>query len=245
MNSNDELNPRWMVAGICLAYVVLGLWMLSASVNIPYLISGHAPLTPTLVLRSNTASTASPFVEEIVTHYSGMIRLTDSPIALSPAMLVMCDAPRPGLDAPLHASRFNVYVNPIGQAAMAESGERTFPTGSVIIKEKLIQLRDAVDKERLLWQGEHVTPTTSDLMTSLGIMIKREPGFNPAGGDWEYAYWEEGVLYRTSEAVAQCQACHVSGIVPVDWEEKYATYGVYLGREARDAVFMTLPDPNN
>jgi hypothetical protein len=64
-----------------------------------------------------------------------------------------------------------------------------FPVGSIIVKEKLLQA-DSPQPE------------------ALGMMIKREEGFNPAGGDWEYVYWTADSVTQ-GEALAHCQECHL------------------------------------
>jgi alpha-glucuronidase len=91
-----------------------------------------------------------------------------------------------------HAERYTqVYVSDQGAATIIQDRERTFPVGSMIVKEKLINADDT-------------TPV------ALGIMIKREAGFNPAGDDWEYAYWEQaGGVTRGTAQLEHCQACHI------------------------------------
>jgi hypothetical protein len=73
---------------------------------------------------------------------------------------------------------------------LQEKGDRTFPIGSIIVKEKL---RNANDTEP----------------TALGMMIKRSPGFDPNTNDWEFAYWlQEGTLIEGNEALSNCVRCH-------------------------------------
>lgn len=82
------------------------------------------------------------------------------------------------------------YVNDAGAQAIGETDGRTFPVGTVIVKEKYPSA-DAGEPE------------------ALGVMIKRAPGFDPAGGDWEYLYWTPGSGWtRGADASASCQACH-------------------------------------
>lgn len=71
-----------------------------------------------------------------------------------------------------------VYVNTIARQAMMLEKEPRFPIGSIIVREKLAS----------------ATATEPQL---LSIMLKREKGFNPAGGDWEF------VVAKPSEAQLQ------------------------------------------
>jgi hypothetical protein len=88
-----------------------------------------------------------------------------------------------------HRDRFiNVYVNDIGRAAMM-AAQPQFPIGAVIVKEKMAQP-----------QGE------PELLT---VMIKRAPGFNPEGGDWEYLVFDgSGEAIEARGQLANCQTCH-------------------------------------
>ena len=65
-----------------------------------------------------------------------------------------------------------------------------FPVGSMIVKEKLLR-KDAGAPE---------------LLTA---MIKREPGYNPASGDWEYVVLDgPGRSIEGRGKLANCQSCH-------------------------------------
>jgi hypothetical protein len=61
----------------------------------------------------------------------------------------------------------SVFVNPVGREQMMTKQTPEFPVGSMIVKEKLAT----------------ADSTTPELLTA---MIKRAPGYNPEGGDWEY-----------------------------------------------------------
>lgn len=87
----------------------------------------------------------------------------------------------------------NDYVNDVGLTAMTQEINPVFPVGTIIVKEKF-----------RLPEGGELT------FTALGIMIKREAGFNPEGGDWEYIYWEPPDAPVTGVAqMAHCQSCHI------------------------------------
>ena len=85
-----------------------------------------------------------------------------------------------------------VYANGRARAAFDTLEPTTFPVGSVIVREKLYNLTD----ER------------PDL---LAVMVKRAPGFNPAGGDWEFLLVDGSaskVIERQKKGT--CLDCHAT-----------------------------------
>jgi hypothetical protein len=101
-----------------------------------------------------------------------------------------------------HKDKFiTVYVNELGTKAMMQEKKPHFPKGSVIVKEKL------PSKES----------TSPELLT---VMIKREQGYNPGNGDWEYMALDgDGKEVRARGRLEKCQACH-----------QRAEYGDYVHR---------------
>jgi hypothetical protein len=93
----------------------------------------------------------------------------------------------------LHGPFFvKVYVNDIGADAIFDESDPIYPVGTVIVKEKS-------------------SGVAAEFADHLGIMIKREAGFNPDGDDWEYIYWEGGDIFQAPTAdLSHCQDCHVS-----------------------------------
>jgi len=83
-----------------------------------------------------------------------------------------------------------VYVNRLGKPAMTEQKSPVFPVGAVIVKEKLSS-RDSKSPE---------------LMT---VMVKREKGYNPDAGDWEYSVIDgAGKKVVEQGKIQQCISCH-------------------------------------
>src|SRR5262249_39822116 len=62
-----------------------------------------------------------------------------------------------------------VYANSVAHAHLRENRPGAMPVGSVIVKEKLPDLKD---EKPFAYAG----------------MIKREAGYDPNNGDWEYLY---------------------------------------------------------
>jgi hypothetical protein len=92
-----------------------------------------------------------------------------------------------------HASTFvTVYVNNVGREAMFAKESPRFPQGSVIVKEKI---------------GTDVEGRKPVLYT---LMRKREPGFNPSVGDWEFSVVSgNGTTLEASGKLENCQSCHI------------------------------------
>lgn len=91
---------------------------------------------------------------------------------------------------PAAGSFISVYVNDAGRQAMTESRMPKFPVGSVIVKEK--------------------HPTKDDNAPELlTVMIKREKGFNPTSGDWEYLVTDgPAKQVKGRGKLANCMGCH-------------------------------------
>jgi hypothetical protein len=99
---------------------------------------------------------------------------------------------RPKVDT-THTSTFGVaYVNDIARASISSEKSPKFPTGSILVREKLLTLN-----------------ATSPAV--LVVMIKREKGFNPKANDWEFLT-VSGDLKKIEkrEKEGKCQQCHAS-----------------------------------
>jgi len=105
-----------------------------------------------------------------------------------------------------------VYVNDIARQAMLTRQRPSFPVGSVIVREKL----------------RTETSTTPSL---LSVMIKREKGFSPGSGDWEFIVSDlaEGQLQQRQLKI-DCMSCHGK-----QNEDDYV-FRTYLPDEARQKL---------
>ncbi|MGH7596941.1 MAG: cytochrome P460 family protein [bacterium] len=149
-----------------------------------------------LLIACSVQKDSASEVEKVMTEYKTWARLTPEPRNISPHLWGLCRLPTPEEQAFLesqHADRYlNIYANNIGAEIAKHEGERVFPVGSVIVKEKLLTLE-------------------GNSAEAVAMMIKRGKGFNPAGDDWEYIYWEKnGKLTRGPQQLANCQACHLN-----------------------------------
>ena len=94
-----------------------------------------------------------------------------------------------------HNDKFiTVYVNEKGRQALLKQVHPHFPAGSILVKEKL----PAADS------------THPELLT---IMRKRNKGFSPKYGDWEYLVADgQGKHVGKPDSVEKCRSCHA------DWK---------------------------
>lgn len=121
----------------------------------------------TPVAQNNSDALAS-----IAREYPNWTRLFDAPRNVSIELMTLCrlvlEDEQAYLDSE-HAQYFvQVYVNPLGEKTMREQGARTFPEGTIIVKEK--------------WKRDQsfAQDKTATRPAGLGIMHKAKDG-------WQYA----------------------------------------------------------
>ncbi len=160
--------------------------------------------------------TAPPQVDE-VHGYRTWTLVNPQPVLISSVVNLLCRAPtvanRDDEARNPHMRRLiSVYVNPLGQQAMMNERNPKFPVGSVIVKEKF-------------------TPNKRGAPELLTVMVKREQGFNPAGGDWEYMVTNgAGTKIDARGKIESCQSCHVS------MRESGFVYRSYMPDELRNSL---------
>ena len=120
------------------------------------------------------------------------------PYRLSVSVDALCRAPTAADYAPARAenphaaSYITVYVNKVGREAMFAKDVKQFPEGSVIVKQKI---------------GNHTEGRKPLLYT---IMRKREAGYNPTVGDWQFlVVGPNGTELQASGKLENCQGCHI------------------------------------
>lgn len=128
-----------------------------------------------------------------------LTRITAEPVRMDYATMTLCTAPleqeaieKKGLwDKNPHRENYvHVFTSTNAVEAM-QSRTNTFPQGSLILKEKLSYIG-----------GQH-----TELFTG---MLKREPGYNPECGDWEFFTVSGDASKVTSRGkLQQCMDCHV------------------------------------
>lgn len=139
---------------------------------------------------------ASTSGAELIEGYKQWTRVNPVPAIFHSRIALQCAAPTTAATemekANPHRDKFiTVYVNEIGRPAMMQEKAPRFPEGSVIVKEKLTSPESA----------------SPELLT---VMIKREAGYSPENGDWEYmAVDGAGIEVQARGHLESCQACHM------------------------------------
>ena len=126
------------------------------------------------------------------------IKVNTEPYRISSTVDLLCRAPtaadyEPERKSNPHAASYiTVYVNKVGGDAMFAKNVQRFPEGSIIVKEKI---------------GTHFEGRKPLLYT---LMKKREPGYNPKVGDWEFSVvGPDGKQLQAIGKLENCQGCHI------------------------------------
>jgi len=130
--------------------------------------------------------------QSVFSFSKSLVLLTPSPIIVSVELAIKCTTPTAAELAAderrigPHSDAFvNLYVNELAKRAIADKAV-LFPTGAVIVKEKLKRDVSA---------------------TAVGGMVKRAAGFDPDHGDWEYFYAAKSGGFASGR-LDNCIACH-------------------------------------
>jgi hypothetical protein len=124
--------------------------------------------------------------------------VTDKPVQIGPALWVAdCRGPTPeeAAEAKRHGPHASysivVRVSPEANGAFREG--KPLPIGAIVVKEKY---EDA---------------QASGPLHEYAVMVKREAGYNPGGGDWEYSYVTLAPQRKVTQGrLANCAGCHLS-----------------------------------
>jgi hypothetical protein len=102
-------------------------------------------------------------------------------------------------DTPHSDKYIRVYVNDVGRDAMLKAKNPKFPVGTIVIKEKLPEKQSQ----------------TPEFFT---IMLKREAGYDPGAGDWQYLIMGAAKAKLEKPAdIDSCQSCHSAWAVKSDF----------------------------
>jgi hypothetical protein len=136
-------------------------------------------------------------VQREIADFRKWTKVNDEPYLMWSNVAAMCRMPTKKdyeMDKSIHKNKYvDIYVNSLGKDEMMTKRNPLFPVGTVIIKEK--------------FSGRDRS-TAPELLT---VMVKREKGFNPEVGDWEFATVNgEGTKVTAQGKLESCQACHVN-----------------------------------
>ena len=85
----------------------------------------------------------------------------------------------------------DVYVNPVGEARVSGDASGEFPVGTILVKNSF----------------EDAGGSPGDL-ANVTVMVKREAGFDPENGDWEYMVLTSTMRVRSQGVINNCVAFH-------------------------------------
>jgi hypothetical protein len=140
---------------------------------------------------------AADDIATIMASYRSWQPLSNAPVDISADIFALCRSPTAAENAfaasahGRHALRD--WANPRAMEGIGVKGAGGFATGATIVKEKFV-----IDQTSGMF-----------VLAALGIMVKRPTGFDAAGGDWEFVYWNaaDGVS-RGPVQLATCTSCH-------------------------------------
>jgi hypothetical protein len=130
----------------------------------------------------------------LVSGYKQWQRVNPKPQRVVSSLAMLCRSLTPQetvlLASNPHKDKFvTVSVNSIGMPAMMHAKAPVFPQGTIIVKEK--------------------SATAGGPPELLTVMRKRETGYAPSDGDWQYLVLNGTATKVTAQGHLQtCQACH-------------------------------------
>jgi len=158
---------------------------------------GAAPDAATSVRAEAGVHAAVPSMASALQDYLGWTRHSAEPQSISTEIFSLCRAPTAAEEAFVASQHGdNLYLldwlNDAAVRGAATKQSAAFPIGAAIVKQKLIY-----------------SPRGEFELFALGLMIKREPGFDGAHADWEFGYWTKSEGLATGAAsAATCGGCH-------------------------------------
>jgi hypothetical protein len=145
---------------------------------------------------------SQPTVSQIAAGYAKYEKITPEPVYVNPILAMLCrgaskqEVEKERIKHGPHANTAVViHMNALAANAF-KTGLTSYPAGSVVVKQKTILGHVGDD-------GKFVRPAEN----GVGGMIKRQAGYDPAHGDWEYFYFED-VAKIESGRIASCVQCH-------------------------------------
>jgi hypothetical protein len=145
---------------------------------------------------------ASPTIPEIATSYTKLAHATNRPVDTDPTFATLCiGVSRHHVEAaraeggPHTYTRIMVYMNDSALQAF-KSSARVFPEGAIVVKEK-----------KGLAYNDTESRQTAYTPNGVGGMVKRQAGYDPQHGDWEYFYFEDPAKIESGK-IASCVKCH-------------------------------------
>jgi len=158
---------------------------------------------------SDEVTSNEPHILRIAVEYSQYQKITPEPVRVSLFVSGQCVYFRGTRERQIeenikkygpHASAaILVYMNEPAAESFKDIADG-YPVGSVIAKEKVADIAPANFYS-------NSTDTEEEKPNAVGGMVKREPGYDPENGDWEYFYFEDPAEVYSGR-IASCVECH-------------------------------------
>jgi Cytochrome P460 len=156
-----------------------------------------------LLLLSPAAAAAPPtdeqLTDQVLRRAEVLEQVTTEPVLMPNEVALLCRKPEPEELAEVkgnpHVEKFSrLFVSKAGRPA-AEGHETVHPEGTLLLKEKLPRK-----------PGTQQAGDATELFTG---MLKREAGYNPECGDWEFfTVSGDGKKVTARGKLASCMECH-------------------------------------
>jgi hypothetical protein len=153
------------------------------------------------MVRADDSGPSDSALIKFVQQRTNAVRITESPVRMDARVAGLCRALTPeelrasqkekslGISDPHIKKYVHVYVSPDGQSAM-QTRAGIFPVGSIVLKEKF----------------SDATGTNTELFTG---MVKREAGYSPECGNWEFFTLPADASKISGRGKIQdCMECH-------------------------------------
>jgi hypothetical protein len=149
---------------------------------------------------SKTPQVSNPIPVES-SPFSSWPTVTKQPVQVSLGLWGLCrnltpeESKKMDAEAKAHGphARYSIIVRANPEAVAAFRNDRPLPTGAVVVKEKYMGM------------------PPSGRLQGYAVMTKREAGYYPDGGDWEYEYVNlRPERKETRGRLANCATCHAS-----------------------------------
>ena len=133
--------------------------------------------------------------------FSAWPSVTDKPIRVGPALWALCRSPTPeeararDAEAKPHGPHagHSIVVRVSPEAVAPFRAGEPLPAGAVVVKEK------------------YADEQASGPLHEYAVMLKREAGYDPDSGNWEYAYVTLVPERKVARGrLAECAGCHAS-----------------------------------
>jgi hypothetical protein len=179
-------------------------------------------VTLTLAALAFVLSTSDGTDPQLVTltDVQHLTKVTAQPLVMSQTVAALCVATPQYSGPTAHAWKFfDIYASK-DAAAVVQTGQGTYPVGAVVLKRKY---SDASGKTTELYTG----------------MLKREKGYNPVSGDWEYFILSsDGKIVQKQGKLADCMACHAAYS-----SSDYITRDYFMNRSMYDSPSTSRESP--